>query len=94
MNTHKHVTIFIYPVSTCVKLTVADYSKKADDEKKRHSKLTEDQRAAVNQLELSWDLPILTATNHTFLQSLFQHAIFFTFIKKELYCGRIFIRQC
>lgn len=47
-----------------IKLTVADYSKKkADNEKKRDSELTENEKAAVNQLALSWDLPILTATN-------------------------------
>ncbi|KAL7857195.1 hypothetical protein SRHO_G00160940 [Serrasalmus rhombeus] len=39
--------------------------------------LSEDQRGAVNQLALFWDLPLLTATNRTLLlHSLFQHAVF------------------
>ncbi|XP_039648983.1 uncharacterized protein LOC120554262 [Perca fluviatilis] len=36
-------------------------------ERKTSSELTEDQRAAVNQLALSWDLPVLTQANHVWL---------------------------
>ncbi|XP_062846705.1 uncharacterized protein LOC134308102 isoform X3 [Trichomycterus rosablanca] len=47
---------------------------KLNDEKK--NELSEDQRRAVNQLALSWDLPVLTATNRTWLlHSLLQHAV-------------------
>uniref|UniRef100_A0A8C9XTU4 HECT domain-containing protein n=1 Tax=Sander lucioperca TaxID=283035 RepID=A0A8C9XTU4_SANLU len=50
----------------------------------------EDQRAAVNQLALSWDLPVLTQANHVWLlHSLLQHAVSsnnqnFMFIKKGI----------
>ncbi|XP_031175655.1 G2/M phase-specific E3 ubiquitin-protein ligase-like isoform X3 [Sander lucioperca] len=45
-------------------------------ERKTSSELTEDQRAAVNQLALSWDLPVLTQANHVWLlHSLLQHAV-------------------
>ncbi|KAK7125348.1 hypothetical protein R3I93_010121 [Phoxinus phoxinus] len=38
--------------------------------------LTEDQRAAVNELALAWDLPVLTKTNRTWLlHNLLQHAV-------------------
>lgn len=78
MNTCMHVTIFIYLVST-IQL-----------ERKTSSELTEDQRAAVNQLALSWDLPVLTQANHVWLlHSLLQHAVSsnnqnFMFIKKGI----------
>ncbi|XP_032363137.1 G2/M phase-specific E3 ubiquitin-protein ligase-like [Etheostoma spectabile] len=45
-------------------------------EMKTSSELTEDQRAVVNQLALSWHLPVLTKANHVWLlQSLLQHAV-------------------
>ncbi|XP_073709377.1 uncharacterized protein [Misgurnus anguillicaudatus] len=37
---------------------------------------TEDQKAAINQLAMSWDLPVLTTTNRTWLlHNLLQHAV-------------------
>ncbi|KAL1267150.1 hypothetical protein QQF64_002825 [Cirrhinus molitorella] len=40
------------------------------------SGLTEDQRAAVNELALAWDLPVLTEANRTWLlHNLLQHAV-------------------
>ncbi|XP_034564149.1 uncharacterized protein LOC117830224 [Notolabrus celidotus] len=58
-------------------LTVADYSrKKADDEKTNDNELTEHQRVAVDNLALSWDLPVLTTINHDWLlPSLLQHSV-------------------
>lgn len=47
-----------------------------DDEKRDVRTLTEDQKAAVDHLALSWDLPVLTKTNRAWLlQSLLQHAV-------------------
>lgn len=40
------------------------------------SGLTEDQRAAINELALAWDLPALNEANRTWLlHNLLQHAV-------------------
>ncbi|XP_026100043.1 uncharacterized protein LOC113070840 [Carassius auratus] len=49
---------------------------KDEESKNQCSGLTEDQRAAVNELALAWDLPVLTETNRTWLlHNLLQHAV-------------------
>ncbi|XP_034001050.1 uncharacterized protein LOC117494314 [Trematomus bernacchii] len=56
-------------------LSLADCSKKANGER-GDNELTEHQRGAVNDLALSWDLPVLTETNQAWLlQSLLLHAV-------------------
>ena len=58
-----------------IKLSLADCSKKANGER-GDNELTEHQRGAVNDLALSWDLPVLTETNQFWLlQSLLLHAV-------------------
>ncbi|KAB5543443.1 hypothetical protein PHYPO_G00079220 [Pangasianodon hypophthalmus] len=50
--------------------------RKGDECKNQYSALIEDQRAAVNELALAWDLPVLMETNSTWLlHNLPQHAI-------------------
>lgn len=47
-----------------------------EESKKLCIGLTEDQRAAVNDLALAWDLPVLKETNRTWLlHNLLQHAV-------------------
>ncbi|CAM4569343.1 unnamed protein product [Leuciscus chuanchicus] len=52
-----------------------DFRLAIDDDSKNEKGdvLSEDQKAAINQLALSWDLPVLTATNRTSI-NLLQHA--------------------
>lgn len=70
----KCVSILSCVLLLFIKLAVGD----DDSKNEKGDEISEDQKAAINQLALSWDLPVLTATNHTWLlHNLLQHAVSF-----------------
>lgn len=65
-------------IFTCVLLLFIKLAIDDDSKNETGDVLTEDQKAAINQLALSLDLPVLTATNRTWLlHNLLQHAVSF-----------------